>query len=106
MVDKERTHSQRLSRQQVSLKVVSNHHGVAGADTKDAERMHAMRLLRQGRTTIIIAHRLATVRDADRIIVLRAGRVVEQGSHDELSRRPGLYAQLLASSHTSFDESG
>lgn len=72
----------------------------------EQEIQHAMRLLRQGRTTIIIAHRLATVRDTNRIIVMRAGRVVEQGSHDELRRRPGLYAQLLASSHTSFDEGG
>src|SRR5688500_5676502 len=48
----------------------------------------------RGRTTITIAHRLSTVRDADRIVVLDAGRVVEQGSHDDLMARGGRYARL------------
>jgi ATP-binding cassette, subfamily B, bacterial len=47
-----------------------------------------------GRTTIVIAHRLSTVRHADRIHVLEAGRVVEQGVHDELVTAGGLYAAL------------
>jgi ATP-binding cassette subfamily B protein len=64
----------------------------------------AMRRLRQGRTTIIIAHRLATVRDADRIVVLRAGRIVEQGNHDELMHLNAAYARLHASSQASFDD--
>jgi ATP-binding cassette subfamily B protein len=64
----------------------------------------ALRVLFAGRTCLVIAHRLATVRDADEIIVLRAGRIVEQGPHEALMRRRGLYATLYASAHGSFDD--
>jgi ATP-binding cassette subfamily B protein len=48
----------------------------------------------EGRTTLVIAHRLSTVADADRIIVLDDGRIVEEGTHAGLLRRGGLYRQL------------
>ena len=50
----------------------------------------------QGRTTVMVAHRLSTVRHADRIWVLAGGRVVDAGTHDELIGRPGPYADLWA----------
>lgn len=65
----------------------------------DAESEHlvkeALDRLLEGRTTLIIAHRLSTVRDADRVLVLEGGRVVESGSHDELLRTDGLYKRLV-----------
>jgi len=54
----------------------------------------ALERLMKGRTTIVIAHRLATVRAADRIVVMEHGRIVEQGDHESLVSRNGLYARL------------
>ena len=60
----------------------------------EAKVQGALKRLMQGRTTLVIAHRLATVRDADRILVFDRGQVVEAGTHDELVARDGLYRRL------------
>jgi subfamily B ATP-binding cassette protein MsbA len=63
----------------------------------------ALDRLTQGRTVLVIAHRLATVRDADRIVVMEGGRIVEQGTHDSLLAANGAYARL---SKLQFGEDG
>ena len=62
----------------------------------EARIERALDVVLEGRTAIVIAHRLATARRADRIVVIEGGQVVEQGSHAELLRRGGLYAELWA----------
>ncbi|MDO1558796.1 ABC transporter ATP-binding protein [Brevundimonas sp. 2R-24] len=64
----------------------------------------ALDRLRQGRTTFVIAHRLATVRDADLIHVLEGGRIVESGTHAQLLRKKGLYARLAGSQTLDLEE--
>ena len=67
-------------------------------DTRTEEALQAgLNHLLKGRTSFIIAHRLSTIRDADLILVMREGDIVEQGTHDELIEAGGFYADLYNS---------
>jgi len=67
-------------------------------DTRTESRIQrAFQKMMQGRTSFIVAHRLSTIRDADVILVMRDGHIVEQGSHEELLRKGGFYAELYNS---------
>ena len=76
----------------------------------DAESEHvvqeAIERLMLSRTTILVAHRLSTVRDADTICVVNKGRIVERGGHDELLGQVGVYKQLVARQMSSSQKSG
>lgn len=79
----------------------------ASVDTA-TERLiqEALERLMAGRTSFVIAHRLSTILNADQIIVLRHGEIVERGTHDELLRLEGLYARLARIQNTTFIEEG
>ncbi len=70
----------------------------------ELEIQKALRTLLKGRTALVIAHRLATIRGADRIIVLRDGHIIEQGTHDDLVDKGGLYARMYRMNYASFDD--
>ena len=76
-------------------KVVILDEATSALDTATESQLHqALQRFLRGRTTLIIAHRLSAVKQADRALVFEDGRIVEQGSHDELIRNRGLYASL------------
>jgi ATP-binding cassette subfamily B protein len=70
----------------------------SSVDTRTEQHIQeAMLRLMAGRTAFVIAHRLSTIREADQILVLRQGEIVERGRHEELLELNGFYAQLYAS---------
>ena len=103
------TGGQRLSggqRQRVALarallrdpRILLLDEATSALDTEsEAAVQTALARLRQGRTTIVIAHRLSTVRDADLVVAMADGRAVEAGTHDSLVAREGLYARMVRS---------
>lgn len=86
---------------------VYKHEATSSVDTR-LERMlqEAMLRVMEGRTSFVIAHRLSTIRDADMILVLRDGDIVEQGTHEELLAKKGMYEKLYHSQFAgqNFDE--
>jgi ABC-type multidrug transport system fused ATPase/permease subunit len=89
---------QRLSIARVLLKdppIVIFDEATSNIDTENEQKIReAIHELTVGRTTLIIAHRLATLHDVDRIVVVEKGRIVEEGAHEDLMRDGGLYAGL------------
>jgi len=74
-------------------------------DTRSERHVQeAMQHLMEKRTTLVIAHRLSTIEHADKIIVLHQGRILEQGSHEELLSKSGAYAELHHRNFTDIDE--
>ena len=70
----------------------------SSVDTRTEARIQkAMNNLMKGRTSFVIAHRLSTIRDADLILVMKDGDIVEQGNHEELLAQNGFYAELYNS---------
>ena len=80
-------------------KVVILDEATSSLDTEtEAQLHHAMHTFLKGKTTLIIAHRLSAVRQADRVLVFDAGKIIDEGRHDELIQRDGLYKDLYGSS--------
>ncbi len=76
-------------------KIVILDEATSALDTTTEKTLHlALQTFLRGRTTLIIAHRLSAVRQADRALVFEDGTIVEDGSHDDLMRNDGLYASL------------
>jgi ATP-binding cassette subfamily C protein len=76
-------------------KVVILDEATSSLDTETEARLHeAMHSFLKHRTTLIIAHRLSAVKQADRVLVFDAGQIIDEGRHDELINREGLYRDL------------
>ena len=74
-------------------------------DTRTEQRIQrAFAQLMTGRTSFIVAHRLSTIREADQILVMRAGHIIEQGKHEELLAKGGFYAELYNSQFATEEE--
>lgn len=70
----------------------------SSVDTRTEQQIQkAMNHLMEGRTSFVIAHRLSTIRDADLILVMKDGDIIEQGNHEELLAKNGFYAELYNS---------
>lgn len=79
----------------------------ASVDTATEQLIQeALERLMRGRTSFVIAHRLSTIRNADQILVMRDGSIIEKGAHEELIRAEGIYAQLTRIQNTTFIEEG
>ena len=81
-------------------KVVILDEATSALDTNTERKLHhALQTFLKGRTTIIIAHRLSAVRQADRVYVFEDGHIIEEGEHDELMKNKGLYSKLYSHQH-------
>jgi ATP-binding cassette subfamily B protein len=78
---------------------------LSSLDTKNEREVHsAMNALKEGRTTIIIAHRLSTILTADKIVVLRGGKIVQTGTHETLLQSDGYYRELIGKQYGDKDD--